>query len=186
MRRASAGLREGSNAGVPTRTFLVGWRSMNPAPDREDFAREHQVFWMLVKGSRDHPVGRVYLAIQAALAYGRETVDVGWLMGEMMAQGRKTKDSSCDGIGAGGLAYFRWLYETELVEPGTADTHGYRFRRRSDGKEIVALLRTAADPRSLYFQQAYERERRKLEKKRGWFLAGCQHPAYSPGRGVRI
>ena len=149
---------------------------MNPAPDREDFAREHQIFWMLVKGSRDHPVGRVYLAIQAALAHGSETVDVGWLMGEMMAQGRKTMDASCDGIGAGGLAYFHWLYEVELAGVGEADTHEYRFRRRSDGKEIVALLKTAANPRSLYFQQACERERRKLEKKRAGFLAGYRRP----------
>ena len=153
---------------------------MNHAPAREDFAREHQIFWMLVKGSRDHPVGRVYLAIQAALAYGCETVDVGWLMGAMMAQGRKTTDASCDGIGAGGLAYFHWLYEVELTEPGAVDVHGYRFRRRGDGKEIVALLKTAAEPRSLYYQQAYERERRKLEKKRAGFLAGYR------GRGFVV
>ena len=135
-----------------------------------DHAREHQIFWMLVKGSRDHPVGRVYLAIQAALAYGRETVDVGWLMGEMMAQGRRTADSSCDRIGANGLAYFHWLYEVELIAAGADDLHEYRFRRRADGKEVRAVLKTAADPRSLHFQQVYERERRRLEQKRAGFL----------------
>ena len=127
---------------------------------------------MLVKGSRDHPVGRVYLAIQAALAYGRETVDVGWLMGEMMAQGQKTTGPDCDHIGSGGLAYFHWLYEVELAGAGATDTHEYRFRRRADGKEVVALLRTGADPRSLHHRQAYERTRRKLEQKRASFLAG--------------
>ncbi len=127
---------------------------------------------MLVKGSRDHPVGRVYLAIQAAIAYGAERVDVGWLMGAMMARGRKTMGPDCDDIGASGLAYFHWLYEVELVEAGSADCHEYRFRRHSDAKTVVASLRTGADPRSLYFQQAYERERRQLEKKRENFLAG--------------
>ncbi len=143
---------------------------MARAPDREDLVREHQIFWMLVKGCRDHPVGRVYLAIQAAIAYGAERVDVGWLMGEMMAQGRKTMGPDCDSIGAGGLAYFHWLYEVELVEAGDTDYHEYRFRRRSDGKTVVARLKTGADPRSLHFQQAYDRERRKLEGKRAKFL----------------
>ncbi len=134
--------------------------------------REHQIFWMLVKGCRDHPVGRVYLAIQAALAYGAGRVDVDWLMGEMMAQGRKTTGPSCDNVGAGGLAYFHWLYEVKLIEAGSTDCHEYRFRRRSDAKEVLASLKTGADPRSLHFQQGYERERRKLEKKREKFLAG--------------
>ncbi len=144
---------------------------MDRAPQPEDFVREHQIFWMLVKGSRDHPVGRVYLAIQAALAYGCDQVNVGWLMGEMMAQGRKTMGSSCDRIGASGLAYFHWLYEVELTTAGPADVHDYRFRRRSDGKEILASLRTANDPRSLYFQQDYGRTKRKLEQKRAVLLA---------------
>ena len=156
---------------------------MIPVPGREDFAREHQIFWMLVKGSRDHPVGRAYLAIQAALAYGCETVNVGWLMGEMMAQGRKTTGPDGENIGAGGLAYFHWLYEVELSVAGVADEHEYQFRRRADGKTILALLKTASDPRSLYFQQACERERRKLEKKREDFLASYRHPAFSPRSG---
>ena len=152
--------------------------------DGEDFAaREHHVFWMLVKGCRDHPVGRVYLAIQAALAFGCERVDVGWLAGEMMARGQR--GAGGDGgerLGAAGLAYFYWLYEVELVGVGEGEMHEYRFRRRRDGKEVVALLRTAGEPRSLYFQQAYERERRALEKRRGRFLA-CAVPLRGAARG---
>ena len=138
--------------------------------DQDDPGREHHVFWMLVKGCRDRPVGRVYLAIQAALAFDRERVDVGWLTGEMMARGQREMGSACEPLGAAGLAYFYWLYEVELVEAGEGDSHEYRFRRRRDGKEIVARFRTAAEPRSLYFQQAYERERRALEKRREKFL----------------
>ncbi|MBE7210172.1 MAG: hypothetical protein INR65_04070, partial [Gluconacetobacter diazotrophicus] len=108
---------------------------MEPNPGKTDPAQEHQVFWMLVKGARDHPVGRVYLAIQAALAYGQEAVDVGWLMGEMLAQGQRNTDAACDRIGAGGLAYFHWLFEVELAEAGAHETHVYRFRRRADGRE---------------------------------------------------
>ena len=144
---------------------------MERPPSREDFVQEHHVFWRLVKAQADHPVGRVYLAIQAALAYGAETVDVGWLMGEIMAKGRTTMRPECDRIGAGGLAYFAWLYEVELVAMGHADTHEYRFRRRADGKEVRASLRTAAAPRSLHYQQDYERERRRLETQRARFLA---------------
>ena len=133
----------------------------------EDFAPEHQIFWMLVKKAHKRDdVGRVYLAIQTAIAYGRETVDVGWLLGAMMAEGRLTMDTHCDEIGAGGLAYFYWLYEVELSASGDADYHHYRFRRRYDGAQVSAYLRTATAPRSLQFQQVYERERRKLEKKR--------------------
>ena len=145
---------------------------MAHASSREDSEREHQIFWMLIKGSRDRAVGRVYLAIQAALAYGAGRVNVGWLMGEMMAQGRRTMTAECEKIGAGGLAYFQWLYEVELVEAGLAEVHEYRFRRRCDRKEVLASLKTASDPRSLHFEQRYERERHKLEKKRERFIAG--------------
>ncbi len=127
---------------------------------------------MLVKGCRDHPVGRVYLAIQAALAYDRERVDAEWLMGEMMARGQQAQGGAGECLGAEGLAYFHWLYAVELVEVGEGDCHGYQFRRRHDGKQVVALLRTAANPRSLHFQQAYDRERRLLEKQREKFLVG--------------
>ena len=133
----------------------------------EEFAAEHQIFWMLVKKSRKRDdVSRVYLAIQAAMAYEQKTVDVGWLAGVMRAEGQPTSPAAGDGIGADGLAYFYWLYEVELVAAGDLDGHHYRFRRRSNEAQIIALLRTAPAPRSLQFQQQYERERRRLESKR--------------------
>ena len=155
------------------------------APDREDAAREHQIFWMLAKGARDHPVGRVYLAIQAALAFGAATADVGRLMGEMMAKGRVGMDASCERLGGGGLAYFSWLFETELVAVGEDDCHVYRFRRRHDGKEVLATLRTAAEPRSLHFQQDYERERRRLAKKRALLMERLRRPSIIQGMARR-
>ncbi len=145
---------------------------MSTSSTSEDLAPEHQIFWMLVtKASRRDDVGRVYLAIQAALAYQHETVDVGWLMGAMMAEGRISNDDGCDRIGASGLAYFYWLYEVELSSVGEEDAHYYYFRRRSDGARITAYLKTASAPRSLQFQQEYERARRKLEKKRTALLS---------------
>ena len=133
---------------------------------------EHHLFWMLVKKARRRDdVGRVYLAIQAAIALGRQTVDVGWLMDAMMAEGQSAMEGGCEPIGAGGLAYFHWLFEVELLSTGEADSHDYRFLRRHDGARIVAHLRTAHAPRSLQFQQQYERERRRLEEKRINFLA---------------
>ncbi len=136
------------------------------------FATEHQIFWMLVKKAQKRDdVGRVYLAIQAAIAFGRGTVDIGWLMGAMMAEGRTTTDPHCDDLRAGGLAYFYWLYHVGLSSEGEADCHHYSFRRRYDGAQVTAYLRTANHPRSLQFQQVYERERRRLEKKRETFLA---------------
>ncbi len=138
---------------------------------RETFAPEHQIFWMLAKKAHKRDdVGRVYLAIQAAIAYRHDAVDVGWLMGAMMAEGRTTMDAHCDALGAGGLAYFYWLYAIELTSPGNADCHHYRFRRRYDGAEVTAFLKTAHAPKSLQFQQVYERERRRLEKKRETLL----------------
>ncbi len=131
---------------------------------------------MLAKGERDHPVGRVYLAIQAALAFGVERIDVGRVMGEMMAKGRASMNPSSERLGGGGLAYFSWLFEVELAAVGDADGHTYRFRRRRDGKEVLATLRTADEPRSLHFQQDYERERRRLEKKRALVLTGFRRP----------
>ena len=139
--------------------------------DQEEIVREHHVFWLLVKAGRDGAVARVYLAIQAALAYNAERVDAGWLMGETMARGRRTTGPAHEPIGAGGLAYFYWLYEVELVRAGEDDVHEYRFRRRHDGKEIVALLGTATNPLGLYFQQAYARQKRALEKRRQQFLS---------------
>ena len=145
---------------------------------REGFAPEHQIFWMLVKKAHKRDdVGRVYLAIQTAMAYGHETVDVGWMMGAMMAEGRATGDAHCDELGPGGLAYFYWLYDVGLSSEGEADCHHYCFRRRYDGVQTTALLRTASHPRSLQFQQKYERERRQLEKKRETLLPSYRwHP----------
>ena len=137
--------------------------SASPAPTT---ALEHQLFWLLVKkGHRREDVARVYLAVQAALAYGQSTLDTGWLIGAMMPDGRRTTNSVCDRIGADGLAYFYWLFEVELLSIGEEDSHQYRFRRRADGAQIVVQLRTARAPRSLQFQQEYERQRRTLEEK---------------------
>ncbi len=123
------------------------------------------------KARRRDDVCRVYLAIQAAIAHGRATVDVGSLMGAMMPEGQSTMAADYEGIGAGGLAYFFWLFETELVSAGELDCHDYLFRRRHDGAQITTSLRTAPAPRSLQFQQEYERERRRLETKRAYLLA---------------
>ena len=148
---------------------------------REDVLTEHQVFWMLVKKARKRDdVGRVYLAIQAAIAYGQKTVDVNWLTGAMMPEGQDTMHAGGNPIGATGLAYFHWLYEIELVAVGETDCHQYRFHRRYDGAEIVALLRTTNAPRSLQFQQEYERERRCLESKRATLLPNYRRIGRQP------
>ena len=123
------------------------------------------------KAHRRDDVCRVYLAIQAAIAHGCETVDVGRLMGAMMPEGQSSMTDDYDGIGAGGLAYFCWLFEIELVSAGESDCHDYRFRRRHDSAQVVASLKTAHAPRSLQFQQEYERELRKLKAKRAHLLA---------------
>ena len=137
-----------------------------------DPAREHQLFWLLVtKGHRRDDVARAYLAIQAALAYRQPTLDTAWLMGAMLAEGRRSPAPVAEPLGPEGLAYFHWLYETELVSSGDADTHVYRFRRRSDDAQITVQLRTSADPRSLQYQQRYERQHRALEEKRARLLA---------------
>ena len=137
-----------------------------------DPAREHHLFWLLVtKGRRRDDVARAYLAIQAALAYGQPTLDAAWLMGAMLAEGRRSPAPVAEPLGPEGLAYFYWLYEAELLSEGEADTHAYRFRRRSDDAQITVQLRTAPEPRSLQYQQRYERQRRALEEKRARLLA---------------
>ena len=145
---------------------------MSTASGPEAFITEHQIFWLLVKKAfRRDDVSRVYLAIQAAIAYQQATVDVGWLTGAILPEGRLTADATGDLIGADGLAYFHWIYEVELSSAGEADYHHYRFRRRHDSAQVLAHLRTATAPKSLQFQQEYERQRRKLEKKRSELLA---------------
>lgn len=145
---------------------------MSPPQSKEPAVQEPQIFWMLVKKARRRDdVARVYQAIQAALAFKQETVDVGALLGVLMPEGRRTNDDACDAIGASGLAYFHWLYEVELTSPGEFDYHHYLFRRRNDGAQVLAYLRTAAFPKSLQFQQTYERQRRELEGKRAQLLA---------------
>lgn len=135
-------------------------------------AVEHQIFWMLVKkAARRDDVARAYLAVQAALAYRQETAEIGWLVGAMMPEGQAVSNPDGEAIGATGLAYFQWLYEVELLAAGDADQHQYRFTRRADGAQTVALLRTSAAPKSLQFRQGYDRQLRKLEAKRAVFLA---------------
>ncbi len=70
-----------------------------------------------------------------------------------------------------------------MIEAGDADVHAYRFLRRHDCKETVALLRTAPNPLGLYFQQAYAREKRALESRRQRFLA-ARARSVPPERGV--
>ena len=142
-----------------------------------DPAREHQMFWLLVtKGHRRDDVARAYLAIQAALAYHQPTLDPAWLMGAMLAEGRRSLAPSAEPLGPEGLAYFHWLYETELLTPGDADIHAYRFRRRSDDAHLTVQLRTAPNPHSLQYRQRYERQRRALEEKRARLLAANPPP----------
>lgn len=142
------------------------------APSPEEIVREHQIFWMLVKKAfRRDDVARVYLAIQSALAHGQPTVNVGQLTASLLPEGRTTLEPVCDRLGADGLAYFHWLFEVGLVTPGDADHHHYRFHRRHDGAATLAWLRTAPFPKSLQFQQEYERQRRKLEARRAELLA---------------
>ena len=150
---------------------LPAMSSVTTPTHAPDPTREHHLFWMLVtKAHRRDDVARAYLAIQAALAYRQETVDVDWLTGAMMPAGRRSPDPASDPLGAGGLAYFHWLFEVELLTPGEADCHQYRFCRRNDHAQITVHLRTAPFPRSLQFQQEYERQRRKLETRRALFL----------------
>ena len=149
-----------------------------------DPAREHQLFWLLVtKGRRRDDVAHAYLAIQAALAYRQPTLDVAWLMGAMLAEGRRSPAPVAEPLGPEGLAYFHWLYETELLAASDADTHAYRFRRRADNVQITVQLRTASQPQSLQFQQRYDRQRRSLEQKRTRLLTANPsrppHPAIS-------
>ena len=143
-----------------------------PTPPDFDPAREHQIFWLLVtKGHRRDDVGRAYLAIQAALAYRQPTLDTAWLMGAMLAEGRRSPAAIAEPLGPEGLAYFHWFYDAKLLSAGDDDTHTYRFRRRADDAQLTIQLRTAANPHSLQYHQRYERQCRKLEAKRAKLLA---------------
>ena len=87
---ASGCIRRGApRRSIRSRRCVLSELPMPAGVSREDVLTEQQIFWMLVKKARKRDdVGRVYLAVQAAIAYGQETVDVGWLTGAMMAEGQ--------------------------------------------------------------------------------------------------
>ena len=141
-------------------------------PDPGEWKIEHDIFHMLVRRYKRPDLNRVYLAIQSALAYQQTKLDVGWLMGQMVAEGRGTiLDRYCDPIGPEGLAFFHFLFQTELVEEGLTDYHTYRFTRRYDGATVLAYMKTASDPSGVRFKRDYHRQLSKLDRSRDHIVA---------------
>lgn len=131
-----------------------------------DILIEHDLFHRLARKHHRTDVVEVFLAIQAAIAYKQKRVDVGWLAGQMMADGRQTMDRYCPNIGAEGLAHFFFLFHVQLVDEGRSDYHEYRFRRRHDGATIIAFLKTALDPAGATFRRDHDAHVKKLDRER--------------------
>jgi hypothetical protein len=111
---------------------------------------EHDIFHMLTRRYRRRDVEEVYIPIQAAMAFGHTQVDVGAVAGKIMQEGRLTMDRYCINIGADGLAFFHFLFVTELIEAGPTDYH----------------MKTAADPDGAAFRAEYNESLEKLGKAR--------------------
>jgi len=127
---------------------------------------EHDIFHMLTRRYRRRDVEEVYIPIQAAMAFGHTQVDVGAVAGKIMQEGRLTMDRYCINIGADGLAFFHFLFVTELIEAGPTDYHTYRFCRRYDGASVDAYMKTATDPDGAAFRAEYNESLEKLGKAR--------------------
>lgn len=141
-----------------------------PSDSKHEWVIEHQIFWMLVKRHRRNDVGHVYAAIQAAMAARLAEVDVGAMIFALQPEGRAEIGPYCPNIGPEGMAYFRWIYEISLLEPGLSDYHHYRMQRIRDGVATVAYMKTANYPAGRAFAERYEQQLAKLNRARNGIL----------------
>lgn len=132
---------------------------------REEWIPEHSIFHKLAKKFRRRDVEEVYLAVQSAIAFGCEKVNVGSIAGKILPEGRMTASPYCENIGASGLAFF-FLFHVDLVEEGMTDYHFYRFVRRYDGAKTTAYMKTAMDPSGPEFKAEYDQWLKKLDRAR--------------------
>jgi hypothetical protein len=148
-------------------------------PTANEIQPEFFIFHELIRRYRRTDVAGVYLAVQAGLAVGLNKTNVGLIMGEMMPPGRQHMDAYCPPIGASGLAFFHFLFHTELAEAGSTDYHYYRFTRRWDGKTTLAYLKTDLNPTSEQFQREYQEKLRKLDKARNGIIQKNEWPSFT-------
>jgi hypothetical protein len=148
-------------------------------PTAKEIQPEFFIFHELTRRYRRPDVAGVYLAVQAGLAFGLERTDVGRLMGQLMPPGRDHMNAYCPPIGASGLAFFHFLFHTELTEAGATDYHHYRFTRRWDGKTTIAYLKTDSRPTSPHFQTEYQEQLRKLDKARDGIIQKNEWPSFT-------
>lgn len=141
-----------------------------PTNDK-DYVIECDLFHTLTKKAKRDDVDGIFCAIQAAMAYNCEYVDVGYLVGQIMPPGRTTTDAYCSNIGPEGLAFFHFLYDIKLKKAGCSDYHEYEFTRKHLPKTLVAYIKTSCDPGSEAFKTAYEKQVEKLKTVRRKILA---------------
>lgn len=134
--------------------------------EEKNYVIECDIFHKLTKKHKREDIDGIYCAIQAAMAYNCEKVDVGALVGKIMPRERKTTDCYCSNIGAVGLAFFHFLFDVKLNEAGSTDYHEYIFTRKFFPKTVVAYMKTASNPSGDKFRAAYNKQVSLLEKER--------------------
>lgn len=83
----------------------------------------------------------IYIAIQAALAFGiKEVIDFNNLADDIMPRTDRVPQSGY-AIEEDGLAALGILFDYECVERGDTNYHEYRFTRKSDGKSVVGTVK---------------------------------------------
>jgi hypothetical protein len=146
----------------------------------EEWAIEFLIFYELCRRYRRADIEHIYCAVQAGLAFGLKVVNVSELLWRIRPPGYHSLDRGYEpDIGAGGLAFFYWLYEINLLNQGGGDTHFYQFTRRHDKVSATVIVRTGDEPSSQIGKLEYERQFAKLQRSREAILVNSRFGTWS-------
>jgi hypothetical protein len=125
---------------------------------QQEWMIEYLIFFDLCKRYHRPDVEQVYIAIQAALSFHVKayddnigSYDVGSILCKIRPPGYKGLDNGYNpGIGMSGLAFFNWIYDSDLTEEGRTDYHTYRVVRKHDKETVQVTLKTTCNPKDEY------------------------------------
>lgn len=97
---------------------------------------------LFFKAAKNMPwVVDIYIAIQAAMAFGCESLlDFNHVANDIMPRPDRCPDSFI-GIEKAGLEALGILFDCECVNKGMTDYHDYKFTRKADGKTAIGTIK---------------------------------------------
>ena len=124
-----------------------------------EFIIEHMIFHQLLRKYRRRDLELLYLAIQTALAQGREEIDVGEYLFSVLPDGYTYTGPYCPAYSGRCLPFFAYLYDIDIPDGSDGYCEIY-FTRRYDQRRVAARLKLDGGPS---FWEEFKSTQRKLD-----------------------